>query len=283
MIIYKVTNLVNNKIYIGQSVNSLQHRKSEHYKDAKRLNRNTVYFHNALLKYNKEDFRWEIVDNSNSIEELNAKEIYWISYYNSTNKEKGYNLKAGGNGGGLCCESTKQKIGETTKQKWKNPKIAKRMLEGLQKGTETVKQQALVNFKSIICNYCGKEFTYRPCDTAGHTPKFCSDECLSLYRKNYNPGLEIANKKNKELKNQEKDFIKQKIFNWLPNFKKFKNLPLNRLNPLFEELMPICGYKDPRTLMSVLNITSKKNFYKELSKIYAELIGNYENQEIKSS
>lgn len=37
-----------------------------------------------------------------------------ILVYNSSNKNKGYNLKKGGLGGGKCCESTKQKIGATS-------------------------------------------------------------------------------------------------------------------------------------------------------------------------
>ena len=49
MIIYKVTNLVNQKVYIGQSINTLEHRKSGHYRDAKCQKKATVYFHNALF------------------------------------------------------------------------------------------------------------------------------------------------------------------------------------------------------------------------------------------
>lgn len=54
MIIYKVTNKVNNKVYIGQTVNSIDYRMKQHYKDTKRDN---YYFHNALRKYKVEDFK----------------------------------------------------------------------------------------------------------------------------------------------------------------------------------------------------------------------------------
>ena len=277
MIIYKVTNLVNNKVYIGQSTNSLVQRKAEHYKDAKRQDRPTVYFHNALLKYSKYSFKWEILEEVDNLDALNEREIYWISFYNSTNKTKGYNLKAGGKNGGTCCEETKLKIGNSTKLKWKNPKIAECMSNGLKKGTETIKRRALTNFKTVTCKQCHKNFTYRPCDTKGHSPLFCSSDCLHLYRVNNNTGLLVANETNKSTKKTEKDLMKVKIVQWLPNFIIYKDLPLNSLTSLFEELGQVTGYKDPRTIMSIFGFTSRKLFFKELSKMYAELTGNCKN------
>ena len=84
--------LVNQKVYIGQSINSLDHRKKQHYKESKYHKNDTTYFHNALKKYSEQDFIWEILEELTSLEELNSREIYWIEYYQSTNKEKGYNL-----------------------------------------------------------------------------------------------------------------------------------------------------------------------------------------------
>ena len=109
-----------------------------HYKEALFKKGDTTYFHNALRKYRRKDFIWEVLeDNINDISELNEKEIYYISKFNTTDKAVGYNLKAGGNGGGLNSESTKQKIGLTTKAKWNNPEIAQKMKEGLLKGNKT--------------------------------------------------------------------------------------------------------------------------------------------------
>lgn len=282
MIIYKVTNLVNQKVYIGQSINSLDHRKNQHYKESKYHLNDTTYFHNALRKYPKDSFTWEIIEELFSVDELNFREIYWINYYQSTDKEKGYNLKYGGNNGGKCCESTKRKIGDTTIKKWKNPDIAKRMKDGLIKGAETMKQKALNNYKITYCKHCNSKFKYRPCDTSGYTPKFCSEQCKKEYLKD-NDGLKMAVQINKENKEAERLKIKQIILNWIPNFDKFQNLKLNNLNPLFDELCSLTTYKDARTIMLVFDCTSKKLFFQKLSKIYAELMGNHENQEIKSS
>lgn len=94
-IIYKVTNKLNNKIYIGQTVKSLQERKFYHYYRAKNeLSITNTHFINALRKYNEDDFIWEIIDIADSQQELNEKEIYWINKYDSINF--GYNIQEGG-------------------------------------------------------------------------------------------------------------------------------------------------------------------------------------------
>lgn len=112
MIIYKATNIINNKVYIGQTVNSLKHRKSQHERSYK-YGKNYL-FPNAIHKYGKENFKWEIIDYASSIEELNEKENHYISLYDSTNPKKGYNLKCGGDNKFLS-EDTKRKISEAQK------------------------------------------------------------------------------------------------------------------------------------------------------------------------
>lgn len=282
MIIYKATNLFNNKVYIGQTNNTLDYRKSQHERNALceyRNNKSSVYFHNALMKYGFNNFIWEQIDNANTQEELDKKEIYWINYYKSTDRNFGYNLKYGGNGGGLTQDNTKIKIGLTTKEKWNNPNIASKMLEGLRKGTETVKIQAENNYKYAICKECGMIFSYRPKDTHGITPKYCSEKCNKLHKQKINIksssiAANIVKEKYKIIDEQNKKII----CNWLvPNFEKYKNLPLNKLVPLFEELTLLLDVKDCRTVMRCFNTGSKRIFFKELSKIYAELIGNYKN------
>ena len=69
MIIYKVINIINNKIYIGQTIHSLNIRKSQHersheygYKTA---------FSNAIKKYGKENFIWEIIYETDYLDEEN--------------------------------------------------------------------------------------------------------------------------------------------------------------------------------------------------------------------
>lgn len=93
MIIYKATNKINGKVYIGQSHKSLEERMRRHKNDSTRQD---SYFYRAIRKYGWENFSWEIIDTAKTDEELNQKEIYWIQYYESfDNKEKGYNSTSG--------------------------------------------------------------------------------------------------------------------------------------------------------------------------------------------
>lgn len=88
MQIYKITNLINNKIYIGKDTTS-----------------DPRYFGSGLLitrsitKYGIENFTKEVIDETDDYEELSKKEIYWIEKYNSADKNIGYNISKGGDGG----------------------------------------------------------------------------------------------------------------------------------------------------------------------------------------
>lgn len=93
MIIYKATNKINGKVYIGQSHKTLEERMRRHKNDSKRQN---SYFYRAIRKYGWENFSWEVIDTATTSEELNEKEVYWIQYYQSfDNREKGYNSTSG--------------------------------------------------------------------------------------------------------------------------------------------------------------------------------------------
>lgn len=116
MIIYKTTNLINGKIYIGQSIND----------DPKYLG-SGVFLKNAIEKHGKKNFIKEIIDNTDSVDELNEKEIYWIEKYNSTNKNIGYNLCSGGKGFKIYYGKSDEQISEIHenlskihKEKWNN-------------------------------------------------------------------------------------------------------------------------------------------------------------------
>jgi group I intron endonuclease len=95
MIIYKAINLINNKIYIGQTIISLSERKGDHRRKSL-IHSSTTYFHNAIRKYGFNNFSWVIIDIADNINKLNTKEEFWIKYYNSTDKKYGYNLSSGG-------------------------------------------------------------------------------------------------------------------------------------------------------------------------------------------
>lgn len=92
--IYKIENLINHKIYIGQSVDIKkrwrEHRFSANHKDSKDHN---MPIHLAMAKYGENNFSLEILEECDE-KLLNEKEIYWIEKYNSY--KNGYNATIGG-------------------------------------------------------------------------------------------------------------------------------------------------------------------------------------------
>lgn len=87
--IYKIQNLINNKVYIGQSIDI----KTRWYKH--KCAQDDFYIHKALRKYGINNFSFEILEEC-SQEELNKKEKYYIQFYNSL-IPNGYNMIEGGN------------------------------------------------------------------------------------------------------------------------------------------------------------------------------------------
>ena len=106
MLIYKVTNKINGKIYVGQTVGDLNRRRSAHLSSVK-TDKYDIYFYKAIKKYGKENFDWVILEKCNTIKELNEKEEYWIKELNTTAPD-GYNLKSGGNNSTHHKESIKK-------------------------------------------------------------------------------------------------------------------------------------------------------------------------------
>lgn len=86
-VIYKAVNKINGKSYIGQT-NNLKRRIKEHIK-----REDGTAFHAAIMKYGEENFDWEIIEECPE-EELNDREIYWITYFDTYSN--GYNSTRGG-------------------------------------------------------------------------------------------------------------------------------------------------------------------------------------------
>ena len=121
MWIYKITNIQNNKVYIGQTIRPIEQRFKRHLSDALN-NILDTHFARAIRKYGKENFIIEQIDEAQTQDELNQKEQYWIKYYNSVNE--GYNetdaiSKCGGN----TYQSKTEKEMEVIKEKIRQTKI----------------------------------------------------------------------------------------------------------------------------------------------------------------
>jgi group I intron endonuclease len=92
--IYKITNTVNSKVYIGQTTRSIEARFKEHLRNCNTVSKKSMHLYAAMNTYGKENFSIELLGEAASQDELNEKEIYWINYYDSLNN--GYNMKQGG-------------------------------------------------------------------------------------------------------------------------------------------------------------------------------------------
>lgn len=115
MIIYEAYNLQTKKRYIGLSILSLEQRKKRHYINALKHNHNT-YFYNAIRKYGVNNFKWQILGECSSKEELNKAEKECIAFFESNNPIYGYNMTSGGDGfSGICTDEHKRKISSSLK------------------------------------------------------------------------------------------------------------------------------------------------------------------------
>lgn len=169
MIIYAFKNRVNNKIYVGQTIQGFRVRTMQH------MRANSTYFEKALNKYGLELFDYKILDRAESVYELNEKEKYWIKKLDSM-KPNGYNLCEGGGvttGYQHRDESrrkmslTKKKIGSMRGEKnhyygkhhtpeirekmaeaWKNPERLARLKEQNEKLDRTYQQRKVLNIET---------------------------------------------------------------------------------------------------------------------------------------
>lgn len=118
--IYKTTNLITGKIYIGQ----------------KKRKFNSNYFGSGIAiqlsikKYGIKNFKVELIQYCKTFNSLNEKEIYWIAYYNSTNNRIGYNRHMGG-----------QEMNNTTLLKSTKKRISKKVIEWLKHNNHPMKNK----------------------------------------------------------------------------------------------------------------------------------------------
>jgi len=115
MIIYKITNSINDKVYIGQTVRTINRRWSRHKGALRESNKTPLY--NAIRKYGWDKFKIEEIDGANSLSELNYKEWLLIHKYN-TLWPNGYNMREGGQNSGFPEKSKKKVINIKTGEQW---------------------------------------------------------------------------------------------------------------------------------------------------------------------
>lgn len=91
--IYKITNTINGKMYIGKTESTIEKRFQQHCKDSQRDKMSNRPLYKAMRKYGVEFFSIEEIEETDSPEE---REIYWIEFYGTF--KNGYNATMGGDG-----------------------------------------------------------------------------------------------------------------------------------------------------------------------------------------
>lgn len=130
MLIYKITNKINGRIYIGQTTQPLNQRWKEHCK----MTSHCYALNSAIKKYGREAFSIEVIQICENREDLNNTEKYYIDWHNCL-APNGYNLTTGG-------DSTK----------WSEETIKKRAASnrGKKRSEETRKKLSLARKKRVI-------------------------------------------------------------------------------------------------------------------------------------
>lgn len=131
--VYLITNKLNNKKYVGQVISSKGYLKrySEHIYESLhtstnplRENHSKTCLHKAIKKYGVKNFEIKLIEDNIDENDIDNRESYWISYYNSFIKDGGYNMTTGGQGihNYKFDEKTLENISQKVKSYWRDLK-----------------------------------------------------------------------------------------------------------------------------------------------------------------
>jgi group I intron endonuclease len=113
--IYGIINLLDGKIYIGQS-KDLNGRWRQHKSDLKYNRHRNSHLQSAVNIYGIENFHFVILEEC-TIDRRDERETYWISYYKSMNRDYGYNNESGGNANKTFSSDTRLKMSVYAKKR----------------------------------------------------------------------------------------------------------------------------------------------------------------------
>lgn len=182
--IYKATNLVNGKIYIGKAESGIKSRWNKHKTSARTRNpRDYGRFHRAMNKYGFDNFKIEQIAQYETKAEMMAAETYYIDLYDSTNPDKGYNMTRGGEDGTgyRFSEEDKQRMSQERKGKYvgeENPFFGKQHDEETRQFLSEFKKQHYQDNKEMW-----DQINIDQCD-------FSKEECIVIqkdYLDNHTP------------------------------------------------------------------------------------------------
>lgn len=138
-----VKNIVNNRLYVGRTHNTLEKRMAAHNRNRNRNRDSRKHlFHNAIRKHGKENFKWYTLKTCKSWEEAGVMETFMIMVHHSHMSEGGYNMTWGNEGtcGYKWTEEQRKFVGELRKGRitW-NKGLTKETDDRLKKMSEKYK------------------------------------------------------------------------------------------------------------------------------------------------
>ena len=122
--IYKIRNLLNGKVYIGQSINFNKRFSDHRLKIANKKYKHPLY--DSMRCYGIENFEFIVLEWINDVSKLNEREQYWMDYYQSYTPEFGYNIAIGAIGV-KHSEETRKKLSDINKGKRHSDESKKKM------------------------------------------------------------------------------------------------------------------------------------------------------------
>jgi len=210
--IYKIENLINHKLYIGQTVN-FNERVYLHLSELRRNKHPNQHLQNSWNKYGSENFKVDLFedltekvkgcDRKYVDDLLNEREIYWISFYNTTDGDKGFNMSSGGDGltlwgpkngmfGRHHTEESKRKMSEHSNNKGPNnarygvilSEETKRKISEANKGRIQTPEEIEKRRQSNIQAFKRPEI-HQKCIEVGIKRRLYTDEFVRQLRKEY--------------------------------------------------------------------------------------------------
>lgn len=165
-VIYKVTNTIDGKVYIGQT------KQPFHWRYPRGISSTTnAYLKEAISEYGEDVFLVEKeFDSAESQEELDEKEKYYISLYKSTDRRYGYNIMSGG---------LHAKHAEESKEKIRNAQMGELNHNYGKLGKDSPKYSRV----SVPCSHCGKLIDVKQSRMKRSKFHYCSPECKQASKK----------------------------------------------------------------------------------------------------
>ena len=172
--IYCIENLVNNKKYIGQSIN-IDYRWSKHKSELKNGNHDNDYLQKSYNKYGIDCFQFNVLEYCDK-DKLDEREDYYINLYHTMDRAFGYNLKSGGQAHNHVCDEVRQKISESNKQAYKNSNLKqKRSQDALAQWADPCIKAKIIGVNNGMYGKTHNEEARKKISEARkiHTPVYC--------------------------------------------------------------------------------------------------------------